>query len=190
MSFTAPEFRRALARFATGVTVVTTVFEDKFYGLTVSAFCSVSLNPFLVLISIEKTSQTHDILHKSQVYAVNILTIQQQYLSERFARKDVEGGKTFDDIKLHTAETGAPLFDEALAYIDCHVVAEYDGGDHTIFLGEVVNLYYNDQVDPVGQELPPLLYFRSHYCTTQELIEAGVQRAASPLPGFEVPPPE
>ena len=169
MSFTAPEFRRALARFATGVTVVTTVFEGKFYGLTVSAFCSVSLNPFLVLISIEKTSQTHDILHKSQVYAVNILTVQQQYLSERFARKDVEGGKTFDDIKLHTAETGAPLFDEALAYIDCRVVAAYDGGDHTLFLGEVVNLYYNDQADPSGQELPPLLYFRSHYCTTQEL---------------------
>ena len=169
MSFTAPEFRRALARFATGVTVVTTVFEDMFYGLTVSAFCSVSLNPFLVLISIEKTSQTHDILHKSQVYAVNILTAQQQYLSERFARKDVEGGKTFADIKLHTAETGTPLFDEALAYIDCRVIAEYDGGDHTLFLGEVVNLYYNDQVDPAGQELPPLLYFRSHYCTTQEL---------------------
>jgi len=170
MSFTAPEFRRALARFATGVTVVTTGFEDKFYGLTVSAFCSVSLNPFLVLISIEKTSQTHVMLHKSQVYAVNILTAQQQYLSERFARKDFEGDKTFADIKLHTAETGAPLFEEALAYIDCRVVAEYDGGDHTLFLGEVVNLYYNDQVDPAGQELPPLLYFRSHYCTTQELI--------------------
>ncbi len=121
---------------------------------------------------------------------MNILTVQQQYLSERFARKDVEGGKTFDDIKLHTAETGAPLFDEALAYIDCRVVAAYDGGDHTLFLCEVVNLYYNDQADPAGQELPPLLYFRSHYCTTQELIGAGVQRAASPLPGFGVPPPE
>ena len=169
MSFTAPEFRRTMARFATGVTVVTTAFEDNFYGLTVSAFCSVSLSPFLVLISIEKTSQTHAVLHKSQVYAVNILTAQQQYLSERFARKDAEGKKTFADIKLHTAETGAPLFDEALAYIDCRVVAPYDGGDHTLFLGEVVNLHYNDQIDPAGQELPPLLYFRSQYCTTQEL---------------------
>ncbi len=164
MSF--PEFRRTMSRFATGVTVVTTVLENKFYGLTVSAFCSVSLNPSLVLVSIDKSAQTHDILLQSKVYAVNILTAKQQYLSERFAQKDLDGSKSFADIKLHTAETGAPLFDETLAQIECRVVAEYEGGDHTLFLGQVVSLNYSSEEDSIEQEA--LLYFRSQYRTTQQ----------------------
>lgn len=168
MSFTIPEFRRTMSHFASGVTIVTTVYEGKFYGLTVSAFCSVSLHPTLVLISIEKTSQTYEILCKSHVYAVNVLTAQQQYLSERFARKDAGEGKNFADISLHIGETGVPLFDEAMAYVECRVVAEYEGGDHTLFLGEVVNLHYNDEIDVDGHESHPLLYFRSRYSTTQQ----------------------
>lgn len=168
MSFTATEFRHTLARFAAGVTVVTTCYEDKFYGITVSSFCSVSLDPFLVLISIEKTAQSHEIIHKSQIFAVNILTAQQQYLSERFAKKDLSGNNRFADIAFHTADTGAPLFDESLARLDCRVVAEYEGGDHTLFVGEVLNLDYTDEVGVDGEEAQPLLYFRSKYCTTQE----------------------
>jgi len=168
MSFTDAEFRRTMARFATGVTIVTTPSNGKFFGLTVSSFCSVSLNPPLVLVCIDTSAQTHPILHQSQVYAVNFLTSVQQYLSERFARKDQGEGKNFEDIKFHVGETGAPLFDEALGYVECRVVSEYTGGDHTIFLGRVVSLHYNNDVDHlVGQEPPPLLYFRSRYSTIQ-----------------------
>lgn len=167
MSFTSADFRQTMARFATGVTVVTTQSNGKFYGLTVSAFCSVSLNPPLVLISIDTSAQTHPILHQSQVYAVNFLNAEQQYLSERFARKDQGEGKNFEDIKFHIGETGTPLFDEALGYVECRVVAEYPGGDHTLFLGEVISLHINDTSAPADQEPPPLLYFRSHYTTTQ-----------------------
>ncbi len=167
MSFTAQTFRRTMAHFATGVTVVTTVFDGTFYGLTVNAFCSVSLNPSLVLVSIEQSSQTHAMMQKSYIYAVNILTAQQQELSDYFARKDTNGSKSFSHIKLHTAATGAPLFDEALAQIDCRVVTTYEGGDHTLFLGEVVDVNYNDAMSAVGQEVQPLLYFRSKYTSTQ-----------------------
>jgi flavin reductase (DIM6/NTAB) family NADH-FMN oxidoreductase RutF len=164
MSTSLPDFRPTLARFATGVTVVATVFEDRFYGLTVNAFCSVSLDPPLVLISLENGSQTLGVLRQSQVFSVNILTNQQQELSKRFARKEVEVHKSFDDIPLHRGITGVPLFDETLAYIECQVVAEYAGGDHTIFLGQVVQLQYRREGESGEQELQPLLYFCSRYC--------------------------
>jgi len=164
MPVTHAEFRRTLAHFATGVTVVTTVFEGRFYGLTVNAFCSVSLEPALVLVSIDKAARTYPILVQSHAFGVNILTAQQQYLSERFARKDTGEGKSFADIKLHTGETGVPLFDEAMAYLECRVVTQYEGGDHTLFLGEVVALHHNDTAG--GQEAQPLLYFGSRYCST------------------------
>lgn len=160
------EFRRAMAQFATGVTIVTTVLENKFYGLTVNAFCSVSLDPPLVLVSIDKMAQTYPVLSQSHIFGVNILTLQQQYLSERFARKDTGEGKNFADIKLHTAETGIPLFDDALAHLECRVVAEYEGGDHTLFLGQVLNLHWNDGAGTDGWPLQPLLYFRSRYGST------------------------
>lgn len=164
MPVTQAEFRRTMAHFATGVTVVTTVLDGRFYGLTVSAFCSVSLDPTLILVSIDKTAQTYPILTESQAFGVNILTAQQQYLSERFARKDTGEGKNFADIRLHTGETGVPLFDEAMAYLECRVVAEYEGGDHTLFLGQVIDMHYNDAAGADGHE--PLLYFRSRYCST------------------------
>ena len=162
-----PDFRPTMARFATGVTVVATVFEAKFYGLTVNAFCSVSLDPPLVLVSLENASQTLSILHQSQVFSVNILTSQQQELSKRFARKEVEVHKSFDDIPLHQGETGAPLFDEALAYIECQVGAEYPGGDHTLLLGQVVSLHYRSEEDTSEAGTEPLLYFCSRYCALE-----------------------
>jgi flavin reductase (DIM6/NTAB) family NADH-FMN oxidoreductase RutF len=170
MSFTTTEFRCTMAHFATGVTVVTTVLDDTCYGITVNAFCSVSLNPPLVLVSIEKTTRTHPILSQSHVFAVNILREQQQYLSERFARKDANEGRSFADIRYHRGETHVPLFDDAMAFVECRVVAEYEGGDHTLFLGQVINLHYNEDVDAQGQEVLPLLYFRSHYSSTRSEI--------------------
>ncbi len=91
---TSEAFRQAMGRFATGVTVVTTIYDGQPYGLTVSAFCSVSLDPLLVLVSLQQSSQTLAVIDKSECFAVNVLTAQQQPLAFRFARKDRQS-KTF-----------------------------------------------------------------------------------------------
>jgi flavin reductase (DIM6/NTAB) family NADH-FMN oxidoreductase RutF len=158
MALTQAEFRAAVAEFATGVTVVTTMHEGRPYGMTVSAFCSVSLDPLLVLISLERTSRTCAMIGTSGIFAANILSREQLPLAGRFASKDLPG-KTFDDIPHHTAMTGAPLFDEALARIDCRVLAAYPGGDHMLLLGKVVGIDCREQL--LNSE--PLLYYRAAF---------------------------
>lgn len=162
MTFDQRDYWRTVSHFATGITVVTTVLEDKCYGLTVSAFCPVSREPPLVLVSLDKTSRTHDIIRQSRVYGVNILSAGQQAISERFASKEAEAAKNFSDIPCKVEATGAPLFVESLANLDCEVVAEYEGGDHTLFLGKVVGLHYG-QLESPNLEVNPVLYFRSRY---------------------------
>jgi flavin reductase (DIM6/NTAB) family NADH-FMN oxidoreductase RutF len=118
---TPTEFRRAMGRFATGVMVVTTIVQGEPSGLTVSAFCSVSLDPQLVLVSLQQKSQTNANIGKSGCFGVNLLRLEQQSLAERFASND-RRGKIFVDIPHHVGPTGMPLFDEALARIECRVV--------------------------------------------------------------------
>ena len=159
MSFTPSDFRTTMARFATGVTVVTTTLDHAYFGLTVNAFCSISLTPPLILVSLDLRSQTYASIRQSGVFAVNVLTQEQEPLALRFARKDLSG-KTFDDIALRVGETtGVPLFAEALARIECRVSNEYPGGDHALMLGEVVSVDYRD--DSLANE--PLLYYRSTF---------------------------
>ena len=171
MSFNSQDYRRALSYFGTGITVVTTTSENNFYGITVNAFCSVSLNPPQVAICIDKAAFLHNLLQKSKVYGVNILSGAQQNLSELFARREMDYEYAFTGIKLHTEETGAPLFDEALVSLDCRIVAEYPGGDHTIFMGQVVNLGYLSETESTGAETEALLYYRSKYRTLSSLSE-------------------
>lgn len=147
------DFRRAMAQFATGVTVVTTRSAGRDYGLTVNAFCSVSLAPPLVLVSLDLRSQTWAALRQAGVFAVNILAAEQDELGRRFARKDA---KSFADIPLQRGATGAPLFTEALAAIECRRAADYPGGDHQLVLGEVLGIAIRD-------EAAPLLYFRAAF---------------------------
>jgi flavin reductase (DIM6/NTAB) family NADH-FMN oxidoreductase RutF len=161
-----------MARFASGVTVVTTTLDQAYFGLTVNAFCSVSLNPPLILVSLDLKSQTYASMRQSRVFAVNVLTQEQEPLALRFARKDL-ASKTFDDIALRVGETtGVPLFTDALARIECRVSTEYPGGDHALMLGEVVSVDYGD--DHLAQE--PLLYYRSAFWVNPQ------ERAAAVLP--------
>ncbi|HEX2916593.1 MAG TPA: flavin reductase family protein [Chloroflexia bacterium] len=162
MSFTPHDFRKTLSHFATGITVVTTTTPDGgYYGITVNSITSVSLNPPLVLICIDKKTEAHRLLPLSGVFCANILEAQQQYLSDRFAGREPDNKTPFADIALHTEATGAPVFNESLGFVDCRIVNAYDGGDHTIFLGEVVQLGYRQ-----GETEPaPLLYYRSNYRT-------------------------
>ncbi len=130
-------FRKVAGQFATGVTVVTTYNQGKLAGLTVNAFCSVSLDPPLILVCVDLNSTTLPVIRESGIFAVNILTSKQEHLSSCFATSTEERYEHFCHASFHTAATGAPVIDDALAFIDARVVAEYPGGDHVIFLGQV-----------------------------------------------------
>ena len=153
MVVTSDEFRNALSRFASGVTVVTTCSSDgKLNGLTVSAFCSVSLEPPLVLICIEKTAAGNRIIAESSVFAVNILSNHQAELSTHFASPIEDRMKTVD---FTIGTLGLPLLSESVCSLECSVKHLYDGGDHTIFVGQVEHAKF--------RESDPLIYFRSGY---------------------------
>jgi flavin reductase (DIM6/NTAB) family NADH-FMN oxidoreductase RutF len=174
-------FRQVMGHFATGVTVVTTCSEGKVAGITVNAFCSVSLEPPLVLVCIDLISHTLPLIQKSGIYTVNILTNEQEHLSRCFAGTTEERYEHFCHASYHTAATGSPIIDDALAFIDARVVAEYPGGDHVIFLGQVeaIGLHgqaaftheedrqqatFNDDLSSeAGDDKVPLTYYRGKY---------------------------
>lgn len=153
MPITQEEFRAALGRFASGVTVVTTRdAKGELHGITVSAFCSVSLEPPMVLICIEKTAGSHPALEESAVFVVNVLREGEAEVSELFASSRPE---KFDLIKWTEGIEGVPVLDDALATLECRVKFSYHGGDHSIFVGDVENVTVAD-----GK---PLAYFRGQY---------------------------
>jgi flavin reductase (DIM6/NTAB) family NADH-FMN oxidoreductase RutF len=130
-------FRQVMGRFATGVTVVTTHDHGTPAGLTVNAFASLSLNPPLVLICVDLTSRVLPIIRESGIFAVNILTEEQEHLSSCFATPSADRYEHFCYAEYQTVATGAPILKDTLAFIDTRVVAEYPGGDHVIFIGQV-----------------------------------------------------
>jgi flavin reductase (DIM6/NTAB) family NADH-FMN oxidoreductase RutF len=147
------EFRRALGHFAAGVTVVTSKLDDgERAGITVTAFTSLSLEPPLVLICIDRRARMHDRLKKGGNFAVNMLAEGQELVSRRFAASELD---PFREIGSREGLTGAPLIQDALSAIECRIVDAFPGGDHTIFIGEV-------EATSV-QEGKPLLYFRGGY---------------------------
>ncbi len=153
MPVTSDEFRAALSRFPSGVTVVTTRdSEGRLHGITVSAFCSVSLDPPRVLICFEKTTGSHLALESTKMFVVNILSTEQKELSERFASL-IEN--KFEGVDFETNIDGLPVLLGCLATLECRTTAAYDGGDHSIFVGEVENASANDG--------DPILYFRGDY---------------------------
>lgn len=146
------QFKLAMSHFASGVTVVTTEVGGRLYGLTVTSFASLSLHPPLVLICVEKSVKSHDAIATSRKFAVNILAAHQAELSSRFASRsdDKFAGLEWDDGTL-----GVPLIANALTTIECRVHNQLPGGDHSIFVGEVVAI--------ATREGEPLVYFRSGY---------------------------
>ncbi len=149
-------FRQVMSQFATGITIVTTRAGPEIHGLTANAFCSVSLEPPLVLVCVDKKAHSHDLIHEGRNFAVNILNASQEALARRFSTNNLPANERFAGIKFHTEATGAPILSESLGWLDCKLFAAYAGGDHTIFVGEVVALGRHQGDDP-------LLYFRSKY---------------------------
>jgi len=137
MSIDSLTFRRVLGQFATGVTVVTTEVEGKPIGFTANSFCSVSLDPPLILISIGTQNATYQAIKTSQKFAVNILAADQLAVARCFATNSPEKYEQFCSSAYHSEVTGSPVLDDALAWIDCRLFAEYPGGDHMLLLGEV-----------------------------------------------------
>jgi flavin reductase (DIM6/NTAB) family NADH-FMN oxidoreductase RutF len=146
-------FRAVLGRFASGVTVLTTRDGDgRDHGMTVSAFCSVSLQPPLVLACIDRAADMFEVLPHASTFGISILEEGQEALSRRFA--ELDAGR-FEGIGFTRAESGVALLDDALAHLECRLVETHEAGDHVIFIGEVVS------AAPLGDG--PLIYYRGGY---------------------------
>ena len=147
-------FRSVLGRFASGITVVTTLDTDgRDVGMTVSAFASVSLDPPLISVCIEHSASMYDALSGAARFGVSILASDQEALSRRFAA--MESSHRFEGIGYERGESGVVLLDEALAHIECARVAQLEAGDHTLFIGEVERA--------AARDARPLLYYRGGY---------------------------
>ena len=144
-----------------GVTVATTSSRDGPKGITVSSFTSVSLEPPLVLISIAKTSSVHGLFKGAGTYAVNFLADDQKSVSDRFAGR-TKAKDRFEGIKFTKGETGSPIIDGARAVIECRAWRAYEGGDHSILVGEVVSAR-------TLNHKRPLVYYSRQYTTTEQL---------------------
>jgi flavin reductase (DIM6/NTAB) family NADH-FMN oxidoreductase RutF len=159
--FDTRHFRSALGRFASGVTVVTTQLDQQTHGMTANAFVSVSLDPPLVLVSLDNRSYLHRVLPLTGRYGVSVLAQDQQKLSNHFAGSTVEG--------LHirfTTRNGVPLIEGAVAYFVVDVFDAHPAGDHTLYIGRVEHFEARDD--------KPLLFYAGKY------RELGPERAKLP----------
>lgn len=148
--FSPRDFRNALGRFASGVTIVTTHHENLTHGMTANAFVSVSLDPPLVLVSLDNRSNMHRILPRSRRYGVSVLGEHQEILSNHFAGKPVAGLQPGC-----TLREGIPLLDGAVAHFMVEVTDVHPAGDHTLYLGRVTYFAWNEQ--------RPLLFYGGRY---------------------------
>jgi len=153
MAIDKDQFRQVLSHFAAGVTVVTTLDgEQRPHGLTATAFTSVSLEPPLVLVCIDKSADTYPHFEPAGLFAVNFLALDQRDISQRFAK---HGGEKFAGLGWRPGVLGAPLLDGTIGHVECRIRYSYEGGDHTILVGEIESADTSD-----GE---PLLHFRHAY---------------------------
>jgi flavin reductase (DIM6/NTAB) family NADH-FMN oxidoreductase RutF len=153
MTVNKDQFRAALGRFASGITIVTTTGADGTdMGMTVSAFSSVSLTPPLVLVCIANDASMIDAMRSQMHFAVNILASEQEPLSRHFSGKK---GDRFEGVGYQRGQYGCALLDETLANLECRVVARTEAGDHLIVVGEALTVHVADR--------RPLLYYRGGY---------------------------
>jgi 3-hydroxy-9,10-secoandrosta-1,3,5(10)-triene-9,17-dione monooxygenase reductase component len=150
--FDARAFRDTLSQFCTGVVIATGLHEGEMAGFAAQSFASLSLDPPLVALCPAKTSTSWPKLKASGHFCVNVLGAHQQEVCDQFARK---GGVA--DVPWHKGITGSPILEGVLAYIDCELETEHDGGDHIIAVGRVKDLGVQDT------NHGPLLFFRGGY---------------------------
>jgi flavin reductase (DIM6/NTAB) family NADH-FMN oxidoreductase RutF len=154
MSINAEEFRAAMGAWPSGVTIITSRNGDTIHGMTVSDFSGASLDPPLALVCAAKTSVTTGVIEEGKCFGVNVLRVDQDALSNKFASKKDEF-KRFEGVETFEGKTGAPLLSGALVNLDCRLVAVHDAGDHVLCVGEIEEAHV--------REGEPLVFFRGGY---------------------------
>jgi len=152
--------RESLRFWTTGVTIVSVAHMGIQHGMTVNSFTSLSLEPPLVLVSLEKGTRTHDLVVEAGVFAVTLLSQSQELLSDRFAGKDSEKSDRFADIEILTLESGNPVLSDGLAFFDCQVQASHSAGSHSLFIAEVLS---TGHLNGTSSSEPPLVYHNRSY---------------------------
>ena len=153
--------RNVLGHFATGLTVITAATENGPAGFTCQSFASLSLEPALVTFSPARTSSTWPLLRQAGRFTINILPADHQHLAAQFARS---GADKFAGVDHSPSPLGNPVLDGALAWVDCELHQEYDGGDHTIVVAAIHALGARSDVDP-------LLFFKGEYVSVQPRVK-------------------
>lgn len=154
--------RAAMRAWSAGVTVVTTISEGNKHGMTVNSFTSISLDPAMVTISLQQATRTHEMVMKSKVFGLTILSAEQARVSDLFAGRFPEVEDRFAELKIETLVTGSPLIVGGLAWMDCRLIQTFDAGMNTLFIAEVVaaRSFSADQ---------PLIYHSRKYWGLSEL---------------------
>lgn len=158
-----PEKLRAVMRaWTAGVAVVTAIYEGKKHGATVNSFTSISLEPAMLTVSLQKSARTHDLILKSRTFGLTMLSAEQTHISDLFAGKMPGIEDRFAGLETQTLVTGAPLLSAGLAWLDCRVVETFDAVSSTLFIAEVLAA----QVTGNGQ---PLVYHNRAYWNLSRL---------------------
>lgn len=162
MGFDALLQRKIMGRFVTGVALVTSVDEDVPCGMTANSLTSLSLNPPLILLAVNRENQMYKALSLSQRFSISLLSVGQEHVARRFASN---GPKDFSDLSVDVGITGCPVLQDSLGYIHCSVVEVFPGGDHSIFVGECV----------AGEvsEGEPLVYYSGAFTQLRPSVSAG-----------------
>lgn len=155
-SVTTDQFRQVMRRWASTVNIVTTRLDGFSYGLTVTAFSSLAADPPMVFASVNSHTRTHPLIEKSGIFCVNFLAPAMKHVSDRFAGRMPDEDR-FAGLAHRSVATGAPVLNDAIAYLDCKVAQQFAAGDHTIFVGIV------QAAEVQHPDMTPLLYFNGKY---------------------------
>jgi flavin reductase (DIM6/NTAB) family NADH-FMN oxidoreductase RutF len=156
------KLRAAMRAWSAGVAVVTATHEGRQHGATVNSFTSISLEPAMLTITLQKSAHTHELISKSRAFGLTILSAEQSKISDLFAGKMPEVKNRFSGLQTHTLVTGSPLLMGGLAWLDCRVVETFDAGASTLFIAEA--LAAENMGD--GQ---PLIYHNREYWKLSQL---------------------
>jgi flavin reductase (DIM6/NTAB) family NADH-FMN oxidoreductase RutF len=173
----AESFKAAAGRFASGVTIVSTRNGEHIYGITATSFVSLSLNPLLVTVSINSNSPILEEIRESGIFAISVLSSEQQPVSAYFSRRGRGKSKdSFEEVRTHVGQTGAPVVADALSWFDCRLQSMVAGGDHEILVGEVATAG--------GSDGEPLLYWSGNYRQLDATTESRDQAVSGRLDRF------
>ena len=149
MTLDSEKLRRAMRAWTTGVAIVTSIYQDQQYGMTVNSFTSISLEPPLVSVTLKQLTHTHELVVKSRMFSVTILSAAQKELSDRFAGKLPNITNRFDGVQTETISLDSPVFKDGMAYFDCRVIHSIPVGENTLFVAQVLDARGEGEGEPL-----------------------------------------